>query len=109
MGGTTSAASLIAADIGNWRSGVPSDGDHGAGVMNKYEIRFEPTPSEKNPLVVLTDKIEELIAQEPVGLAISALVTATMRLEMVQRDGNQRAAAERLARAFADIARKSAN
>jgi hypothetical protein len=47
-----------------------------------------------------------LIANEEVGLAISALASALQRLEMRKCDCSQREAAVSLARAFNDIARK---
>jgi len=40
---------------------------------------------------------------------MSALVSAALRLETIQRNGNQREAAQRLARAFADIAQRCEN
>jgi len=77
--------------------------------MSKYQTRLELNPTPGNPLVALTSKIETLIEKEPIGLAMSALVSAALRLETIQRNGNQREAAQRLARAFADIAQRCEN
>jgi len=78
-------------------------------VMDKLNIRRELNPTPKNPLVALTTKIEELIANEPVVLAMSALLSAALRLETCRRNGNERAAAECLARTLDEIARTSNN
>ena len=74
-----------------------------------YEPRYEPNPTPDNPLVKLTTKIEELIAMERFEVALSALVTAAMRLETAKCDGNPQKAAERLAHALKQIARNSSN
>jgi hypothetical protein len=71
------------------------------------QLEIDLSPS--NPLVKLTAKIEELIQDEPIGLVRSALCSAVLRLEMLVRHGNQRAAAEHLARVFRDIARSCEN
>jgi hypothetical protein len=73
----------------------------------KFELELNPTPN--NPLVVLTTKIEDLIANEEIGLAVSALASAILRLEILKCNGNQREAAMALARAFKNIARTCEN
>jgi hypothetical protein len=56
-------------------------------------------------LVVLTGKIEDLIAQEPTQLALSALMSAAMHVAThCHCNGNRREAAEKLAGAFKQIA-----
>ena len=74
-----------------------------------YETRLELHPTPDNELVRLTSKIEEVIAQERVELGLSALISAALRLEMCLCDGNEQKAAERLAHALKQIARKSSN
>jgi len=66
-------------------------------------------PTADNPLVALTTKIESLIENEEVMLAMSALTSAILRIELAKCDGNQRRAAQSLAHTFEDIARKSEN
>jgi hypothetical protein len=78
-------------------------------AMSKYKPQFEPNPTPDNPLVELTTKIEELIMEEPLNLAMSALVSATLRLETHLCAGNERAAAWSLARTFEDILHKYQN
>ena len=78
-------------------------------MRNYNNPQFEPNPTSNNPLVKLTSKIEEVIAQERVELALSALVSAALRLETAKCDGNPQKAAERLAHALKQIARKSGN
>ena len=77
--------------------------------MSNYKPELELNPTPNDPLVVLTTKIEELIEVEPFDLAMSALISAALRLETCQHDGNQRAAAQKLARALNSIAGKSNN
>jgi len=74
-----------------------------------YTPQFEPNPTPNNPLVKLTTKIEEVLAQEPAGLVTSALVSAVMRLETAKCDGNVRKAALRLAYTFKQIADQGNN
>jgi hypothetical protein len=75
-----------------------------------YIVKPELNPTPSNPLVVLTDKIEELLAQEPIQLALSALISAAMKLETYGKcNGNRREAAEKLAGAFKQIARRGEN
>ena len=67
------------------------------------QLVFNPPP--RNPLVVLTRKIEDLIAQEPTQLALSALMSAAMHVAThCHCNGNRREAAEKLAGAFKQIA-----
>jgi hypothetical protein len=77
--------------------------------MSDKLTRLEINPSPDNPLVKLTTKIEALVLDEPMGLAMSALLSAAHRMETMIRHGNQRAAAEYLARVFRDIARSCEN
>jgi hypothetical protein len=70
-----------------------------------YDSHLVLNPPPSNPLVVLTGKIEDLIAQEPSQLASSALMSATMHVAtLCHCDGNRREAAEKLAGAFKQIA-----
>jgi len=75
--------------------------------MSEYNTSYELHPTPTNQLVSLVTKIEELIANEPVMLAMSALVSAALRLETCQRSGNEREAAKVLEAVFKDIATKS--
>jgi hypothetical protein len=59
--------------------------------------------------VALVTKIEALIAGESFDLALSALVSAALRLEICKCNGNEWVAAKTLALALEDIARKSDN
>jgi len=77
--------------------------------MSNYNPQFESNPTPDNPLVALTTKIEELIASERFEVALSALVSAALRLESAKCDGNTQKAAEQLAHALKQIARKSGN
>ena len=77
--------------------------------MRNYNPQMETNPTPNNPLVALTTKIEELIASERFEVALSALVSAALRLETVKCDGNPQKAAEHLAHMFGQIARKSGN
>jgi hypothetical protein len=78
--------------------------------MSDWKTNVEPDPTPDNPLVVLTTKIENLIANEDVMLAMSALVSAILRTEAaIKYGGDQRQAAFGLARLFENIARKSEN
>jgi hypothetical protein len=77
--------------------------------MSNYKSLMETNPTPDNPLVTLTTKIEELIAPERFEVALSALVSAALRLETVKCNGNPQKAAEPLAHAFGQIARKSGN
>lgn len=77
--------------------------------MSEYNPQFELHPTPTNQLVALVSKIEGLIANEPVMLAMSALVSAALRLETCQRSGNERKAAKVLEAVFKDIATKSDN
>jgi hypothetical protein len=74
-----------------------------------YKPRMEPNITADNPLVKLTDRIEAVIAQERVELAMSALLSAMLRAETAKCGGNTREAAEHLAHAFRQIARNSNN
>jgi hypothetical protein len=49
--------------------------------MSNYKSLMETNPTPNNPLVALTTKIEELIASERFEVALSALVSAALRLE----------------------------
>ena len=77
--------------------------------MSEYNPQYELHPTPTNQLVVLVTKIEELIANEPVMLAMSPLVSAALRLETCRRSGNERKAAKVLEGVFKDIATKSEN
>jgi hypothetical protein len=77
--------------------------------MSNYKSLMETNPTPNNPLVTLTTKIEKLIASERFEVALSALVSAALRLETAKCDGNPQKAAEHLAHAFGQIARKSGN
>jgi len=77
--------------------------------MRKYNMRLELNPTPNNPLVKLTTKIEKVIEEEPLNLAMSALVSAALRLETHLCAGNERAAAWSLVRTFEDILRKYNN
>jgi len=77
--------------------------------MSKYKLELEPNPTPNNPLVVLTTKIEELIEEEPFNLAMSALISAALRLEILRHDSDRCEAAKELARTLACIAGKSEN
>jgi hypothetical protein len=72
-------------------------------------VRRELNPSADNPLVKLTSKIEALVEDEPIGLALSALMSATHRMAILTHHGNDCEAAKYLARAFQDIARSCEN
>lgn len=74
--------------------------------MKKYKPELELNPTPDNELVELTTKIEDAIMEEPLNLAMSALVSATLRLETHLCAGNERRAAYNLARTFDDIFRK---
>jgi hypothetical protein len=59
---------------------------------------------------LMTTKIENLIANEDVMLAMSALVSAVLRAEAaIKYGGDQRQAVFSLARVFENIARKREN
>jgi hypothetical protein len=77
--------------------------------MSKYKPTFVPNPTPSNPLVALVTKIEALIAGESFDLALSALVSAALRLETCKCNGNEWVAAKALALALEDIASKSNN
>jgi hypothetical protein len=61
--------------------------------------------------VALTTKIENLLAAESddIGLAMSALVSAILRIEMIKSHSSQRKAAQNIAHAFERIARTCEN
>jgi hypothetical protein len=73
-------------------------------MIMSYYIPHPVLPTPNNPLIKLTDQIEEVVAQEPALLALSALASAALRLETFKCNGNRREAAERLAYAFMQIA-----
>jgi hypothetical protein len=77
--------------------------------MSNYKPTRELNPTSNNPLVVLTLKIENLVAPEEFTLAMSALVSATLRTEALKYEGSQREAAHSLARLFENIARTCEN
>jgi hypothetical protein len=80
--------------------------------MSEYKPRPELNPTADNPLVALTTKIENLLAAEsdaPVQLAMSALVSAILRIEVVKSNCSQREAAQKIARAFEHVARTCEN
>jgi hypothetical protein len=80
--------------------------------MSAYKPRLELNPTTDNPLVALTTKIENLLAAEPdatVQLAMSALVSAILRIEMVKSDSSKRKAAQNIAHVFERIARTCEN
>jgi hypothetical protein len=77
--------------------------------MSEYNTSYEFNPTPTNQLVALVTKIEELIANEPFTLAMSALVSAALRLETCKRYGDERKAAKILEAVFKDIATKSDN
>jgi hypothetical protein len=77
--------------------------------MRKYHPSYELHPTPNNPLVTLVAKIEELIEDKSDDLAISALISAALRLETHLCDGNERVAAKALALALEEIAQKSNN
>ena len=77
--------------------------------MSEYNTSYEFNPTPTNQLVALVTKIEKLIANEPVMLAMSALISAALRLETCQRSGNEHKAAKVLESVFKDIASKSEN
>jgi len=75
--------------------------------MSKYKPTLELNPTPANQLVGLVSKIEELVANEPVWLAMSALISAAHRLETCQHSGNEHKAAKALESVFKDIATES--
>ena len=77
--------------------------------MSKYNTSYELHPTPTNQLVALVTKIEGLIANEPAMLAMSALISAALRLETCKCYGNERKAAKVLENVFKDIATKSEN
>ena len=77
--------------------------------MTKYNPKFELHPTPNNPLVTLVAKIEELIEDKSDDLAISALISAALRLETHLCAGNERVAAKALALALEEIARMNDN
>jgi hypothetical protein len=77
--------------------------------MSNYNPQMETNPTPDNPLVKLVSEVEEVIASEPFEVALSALVSAALRLEGAKCGGNTQMAAERLAHMFGQIARKSGN
>jgi hypothetical protein len=78
-------------------------------IMSNYKSLMETNPTPNNPLVALTTRIEEVIASERFEVALSALVSAALRLETAKCGGNTAKAAEHLAHALKQIARKSGN
>jgi hypothetical protein len=77
--------------------------------MRKYHPSYELHPTPNNPLVTLVTQIERLIEDKSDDLAISALISAAVRLETHLCDGNERVAAKALALALEEIARMSDN
>jgi len=77
--------------------------------MRKYNPKYELHPTPNNPLVMLVTQIEELIKDKSDDLAISALISAALRLETHLCDGNERVAAKALALALEGIARINDN
>jgi hypothetical protein len=77
--------------------------------MSKYKPQRELNPTPANQLVALTTKIEEVIANEPVMLAMSTLISAAHRLETCRHYGNEHKAAKILEEVFRDIATNSEN
>jgi hypothetical protein len=77
--------------------------------MSEYQISLEPNPTPTNPLVALTTKIEDLIENEPDNLAMSALVSALLRLESAKCGCDTRGAAMRLYCVFKNLIRNCNN
>ena len=77
--------------------------------MRKYHPSYELHATPNNPLVMLVTQIEELIKDKSDDLAISALISAALRLETHLCDGDERVAAKALALALEGIARINDN
>jgi hypothetical protein len=78
-------------------------------IMSEYLTRLEPHTSPNNPLVALTTKIETVVENEEVELAMSALFSAIMRLEIRLCEGDTHRAAMGLVTLFKDVMRSCEN